>query len=131
MAVRRPTPRAGVAETTSDGESLSVTESRPGHKTTNKQKNMENFEGEKMGVLEHKIVDHHYSVDIRWKDGKESQHNFPENGFAVYDTETNHKLGFLSGPEALKILEEHASSENEEDFSWTNYVKQKVGKKGK
>ncbi len=89
---------------------------------------MEKLENEKSGVLDYKIIDHHYSVDIRWKDGKESQHNFPENGFGVYDTETHDKLGFISGEEALDILRKYSPSMNEEDFSWLSYVNLKVKK---
>jgi hypothetical protein len=83
---------------------------------------MEKFENEKLGVLGHRIEDHHYIVDIRWKDGKESQHNFPEKGFPVVDPQTHQKLGFISGEKALRILENNAALLNEEDFSWIDFV---------
>lgn len=89
---------------------------------------MERLENKKLGVLDYKIKDHHYIVDIKWKDGKESQHNFPENGFGVYNPETHDKLGFISGKDALDILRERSPSMNEEDFSWLSYVNSKVKK---
>ncbi|OGN00965.1 MAG: hypothetical protein A3B91_00600 [Candidatus Yanofskybacteria bacterium RIFCSPHIGHO2_02_FULL_41_29] len=83
---------------------------------------MERLENQQLGVLNHKIINHHYAVDIRWKDGKESQHNFPENGFGVFDLKTQDKLGFISGQEALDILKEYSPFVNKEDFSWLDYV---------
>lgn len=87
---------------------------------------MEKVEEQKFGVLDHNIVDGHYVVDIRWADGKESQHNFPEKGFGVYkpgyEPSRHGKPPFLTGKEALEILTEHSGTMNEEDFSWLDYV---------
>lgn len=91
---------------------------------------MEKIEAEdsKLGVLNYEIKDHQYVVDIRWKDGKESQHNFPEKGFGVYkdgyEASRHGKPPFIEGKEALEILKKYSSTMNEEDFSWLDYVNQ-------
>lgn len=96
---------------------------------------MENLEKPKFGVLDYKIVDHHYQVDIRWKDGKESQHNFPENGFFVFRPGTETPSFELSGYAALQILINHAAELNEDELNWLDYESEKTvkdpSKKGK
>jgi hypothetical protein len=77
---------------------------------------------EEHGVQNVKIENHHYVVSIIWKNGQQSISHFPESGFVVADPKTNRKLGFISGEEALAILEKHSSEYNMEDFSWMPFV---------
>ncbi len=84
---------------------------------------MENFEENKQfGVLDYRIESSHYIVHVRWRDGKENEHHFPERGFSVYAT-NGKRAGTLSGKEALKILEENSPKMTEEEFSWLDFVK--------
>ena len=85
---------------------------------------MEKLEEDKLGVLEYKIENHEYVIKLKWKDGTENEHHFPENGFIVFDPVTGIKRGVIKGKEALKILEENSPNINEEDFSWLDYVSQ-------
>ena len=83
---------------------------------------LESVVEEKRGVLGYKTENHHYVVSLRWKDGKESEHHFPEAGFQVVDPATHEKKGFIKGKEALRILQENAPSLNEDEFSWVNFI---------
>ncbi|MEK7138795.1 MAG: hypothetical protein AAB799_01300 [Patescibacteria group bacterium] len=82
--------------------------------------NIESAEKQK-GVLSFKIENNHYVVKLRWKNGKETEHHFPEKGFAVFSSDGT-RVGFLRGQDALKILQDHSSNMNKEDFSWLNFV---------
>ncbi|OGN32806.1 MAG: hypothetical protein A3I92_02520 [Candidatus Yanofskybacteria bacterium RIFCSPLOWO2_02_FULL_43_10b] len=87
---------------------------------------MENIEQEKeLGVLDVKIENDYYIVSIRWADGKENEHHFPEKGFPVVDPETKKKVGagWIDGKKAVKILRENSANMTEEEFSWTDFVK--------
>ena len=78
--------------------------------------------GEKFGVLDYRIENNYYVVHIRWKDGKETEHNFPERGFGVFDPDSGGRKGFINGRDALKILEQHSLNTTEKEFSWLDFI---------
>ncbi len=78
-------------------------------------------EEKKFGVLGHRIENNHYVVDIRWKDGHETEEHFPVKGFPVVNPETGAVHDPIEGKKALKILEENADKMTAEEFSWLNF----------
>jgi len=88
---------------------------------------MEVFEELKqLGVLSWEIKDRYYAAKIRWKDGKESEHHFPEKGFPVYKLENGKPIGqplkIISGKEALKILADNSPFMEESEFFWKDFI---------
>ncbi|HEY4474682.1 MAG TPA: hypothetical protein VJC06_02060 [Candidatus Paceibacterota bacterium] len=78
-------------------------------------------EKQKFGVLGHRIENNHYVVDIRWKDGHETEEHFPVKGFPVVNPKTKEVHNSIEGKRALKILEENADKMTAEEFSWLNF----------
>ena len=80
-------------------------------------------QGKKFGVLNYKIENNHYVVNIRWKDGKEVEEHFPVKGFPVVNPATGKFIKKnLPGKDALKILEENAAKMTADEFSWLDFV---------
>lgn len=83
---------------------------------------MTGVEGEnKFGVLGYRVENDHYIVDIRWKDGHETEEHFPVKGFPVVDPKTKEVHDPIEGKRALKILEENAANMTADEFSWLNF----------
>lgn len=78
---------------------------------------------QKFGVLNYRIENSHYVVNVRWKDGRETERHFPVRGFPVVNLETGEIIKKnLSGKDALKILEENAANMMADEFSWLDFV---------
>lgn len=91
-------------------------------------KRLENLSENKFGVLHYKIENNHYVVNVRWKDGHETEEHFPVRGFPIEDPATGEKRNPIDGKRALKILEENASKVTANEFSWLDFVSPDVGK---
>ena len=76
----------------------------------------------KFGVLNYRIENNHYIVDIRWKDGKETEEHFPTTGFSVVNPVTGEKRGHIDGKRALKILEDNTTKMTADEFSWLEFI---------
>jgi len=75
------------------------------------------------GVLGYRIENDRYVVNVRWKDGPETERQFPVAGFDVVDPGNGNKhLGSIKGKDALKILQDHAGEYDHEEFSWRNFL---------
>ncbi len=82
----------------------------------------------KFGVLRYRTENNHFVVDIRWKDGHETEEHFPIAGFPVVDPATGERRGHVDGKRALKILEENTAKMTADEFSWLNFVEPKIEK---
>ena len=86
------------------------------------QEKTSNDEESKSGVLGFREENNHYVVNIRWKDGVETESHFPSRGFEVVNPSTGERLGFMKGERALQILKEHAAEYANNEFSWRNFM---------
>ncbi|MDO8663232.1 MAG: hypothetical protein Q7K28_00105 [Candidatus Wildermuthbacteria bacterium] len=88
----------------------------------NKMETSKPEQEKKFGVLNYRIENSHYIVNIRWKDGRETERHFPTTGFLVVDPATGEKRGRIDGKKALKILEENTADMTSDAFSWLDFV---------
>ena len=96
-----------------------------GGATSNGMNKMETSKPEqekKFGILNYRIENGHYIVNVRWKDGRETERHFPTIGFLVVNPTTGEKRGYIDGKKALKILEENTASMTSDEFSWLDFV---------
>lgn len=72
---------------------------------------------------EPRVENNHYIVDVRWKDGVETTLHFPVLGFPFMDLQTNQRLKFFTGKEAVVILKKHAGDYAHGEFSWKFFIR--------
>ena len=94
----------------------------------NKMETSKPEQEKKLGVLNYRIEKSHYIVNIRWKDGRETERRFPITGFLVVNPATGERRGHLDGKKALKVLEENAANMMADEFSWLDFVGPNTGK---
>jgi hypothetical protein len=82
----------------------------------------DNGQEEKFGVLDYRIDNNHYVVDVRWKDGSKTTQHFPVVSFPVVDPINHQHLGNMEGERALGILQEHAHEYTHGEFSWRDFL---------
>jgi hypothetical protein len=74
------------------------------------------------GVLSERTENNYFIIHILWIDGHESDMHIPTEGFPVVNPETQQKIGFLKGEEAVAILRRETPTKNKEEISWVDYL---------
>jgi hypothetical protein len=82
-----------------------------------------NQEGEKQaGVLSERMENNYFIIHILWIDGHESDIHIPTGGFPVVNPETQQRIGFLKGEEAVAILRRETPTKTKEEIRWADYL---------
>ena len=86
------------------------------------QEPQNNEDEKKPGVLSERTENNYFIIHILWIDGHESDMYIPTGGFPVVNPETQQRIGFLKGEEAVAILRRETTTKTKKEIRWADYL---------